>query len=110
MPARMAPRSPGSARALPPPPRGAPALPGAAGLVVWITDRGGRELQPVLCHGYARGAVAQMGSIPRDAQNATALTFRTAEARVVTARGQSNGAFVAPLMTPSGRGGVVGAG
>ena len=78
----------------------------AAGLVVWITDRGGRELQPVLCHGYARGAVAQMGSIPRDAQNATALTFRTAEARVVTARGQTNGAFVAPLMTPSGCVGV----
>lgn len=78
----------------------------AAGLVVWITDRGGRELQPVLCHGYARAAVAQMGSIPRDAQNATALTFRTAEARVVTARGQTNGAFVAPLMTPSGCVGV----
>ncbi len=78
----------------------------AAGLVVWITDRGGRELQPVLCHGYARGAVAQMGNIPRDAQNATALTFRTAEARVVTARGQTNGAFVAPLMTPSGCVGV----
>jgi CHASE3 domain sensor protein len=78
----------------------------AAGLVVWVRDPSGAELRPVLTHGYGQKIVAQMRSIPRDAQNAAALAFRSAEARIVSGTDLANGAFVAPLLTPSGCVGV----
>jgi CHASE3 domain sensor protein len=78
----------------------------ASGLVVWVTDRSGVELRPVLTHGYAEKIVAQMRSIPTEAQNAAALTFRSAEARVVAGSDLANGAFVVPLITPTGCVGV----
>jgi hypothetical protein len=74
----------------------------ASGLVVWIGDGTGAELRPALSHGYTEKIVAQMRRIPRDAPNATALTFRSAEAQVVPRSGVGNGAFVAPLLTPAG--------
>jgi CHASE3 domain sensor protein len=78
----------------------------AAGLVVWVSDRTGVELKPVFTHGYSEKVVAQMSNIPRDAQNATALAFRSAQPRAVTASSQANGAFVVPLITPAGCVGV----
>jgi CHASE3 domain sensor protein len=74
----------------------------AAGLVVWVSDRSGDELKPVFTHGYSDKMVAQMSNIPRDAHNATALAFRSAQPRAVTATHQAHGAFVVPLITPAG--------
>lgn len=81
----------------------------AAGLVVWVSDRAGVELRPVLSHGYPDKVVAQMRSIPRDAQNAAALAFRSAQLRVVAGTDVTNGAVVAPLITPAGCVGVLAA-
>ncbi len=78
----------------------------AAGLVVWVSDRSGDELKPVFTHGYSDKIVAQMSNIPRDAHNATALAFRSAQPRAVTATGQTHGAYVVPLITPAGCVGV----
>ena len=81
----------------------------AAGLVVWVSDRAGVELRPVLSYGYSDKVVAQMRSIPRDAQNAAALAFRSAQFRVVAGTDVTNGAVVAPLITPAGCVGVLAA-
>lgn len=81
----------------------------AAGLVVWVSDRAGVELTPVLSHGYPAKVVAQMRSVPRDAQNAAALAFRSGQARVVAGTDMANGAVVVPLMTPAGCVGVLAA-
>lgn len=81
----------------------------AAGMVVWISDRAGVELRPVLSHGYSEKLVAQMRSIPRDAQNAAALAFRLAQPRVVAGTDLTNGAVVVPLITPAGCVGVLAA-
>jgi hypothetical protein len=81
----------------------------AAGLVVWVSDRAGVELKPVLSHGYSEKLVAQMRTIPRDAQNAAALAFRLAQVRVVARTDLTNGAVVVPLITPAGCVGVLAA-
>jgi GAF domain len=81
----------------------------AAGLVVWLSDRAGVELRPVLSHGYSDKVVAQMRSIPRNAQNAAALAFRSAQLRVVAGTDVTSGAVVAPLITPTGCVGVLAA-
>jgi hypothetical protein len=78
----------------------------AAGLVVWVSNRAGDELKPAFTHGYSEKVVAQMSNIPRDAQNATALAFRSAQPRAVAATNQAHGAFVVPLITPTGCVGV----
>jgi hypothetical protein len=78
----------------------------AAGLVVWVSNRAGDELKPAFTHGYSEKVVAQMNNIPRDAQNATALAFRSAQPRAVAATNQAHGAFVVPLITPTGCVGV----
>jgi CHASE3 domain sensor protein len=81
----------------------------AGGLVVWVSDRTGAELKPVLAHGYPDRAVAQMRSIPRDAQNAAGMAFRSSQMRVVAGDELSNGALVVPLVTPAGCVGVLAA-
>ena len=81
----------------------------AAGLVVWVSDHAGVELRPVLSHGYPEKIVAQMRSIPRDAQNAAALAFRSGQTRVVVGTDMANGAVVVPLITPAGCVGVLAA-
>jgi GAF domain-containing protein len=78
----------------------------AAGLVVWVSDRTGSELKPVFTHGYSDKIVATMSNMSRDAQNATALAFRSAQPRAVTSTNQTHGAFVVPLITPAGCVGV----
>ena len=79
----------------------------ASGMIVWVSDRSGTELRPVLAHGYPDQVLARMGSIPRDAPNATAAAYRTAELRTVSGSSDANGAVVAPLITPAGCIGVL---
>ncbi len=81
----------------------------APGIVLWIADPDGRELSPVVTHGYPPQLVSRLGTIPRDAENATASAFRTALLQTVKADTISNGAIAAPLVTPAGCVGVMAA-
>jgi hypothetical protein len=58
-----------------------------------------------MAHGYAPNLVVRLGTIARDAENATAAAFRTGLAQTVNADAVSNGAIAAPLV---GAGGCVG--
>lgn len=81
----------------------------ATGVVLWIADPDGRELSPIVTHGYPPQLVTRLGTIPRDAQNATAAAFRTALLQTVDADAISNGAIAVPLVTPAGCIGVMAA-
>jgi hypothetical protein len=75
----------------------------ARGIVVWIGA--GEQLFPALSHGYDERIVARLGPIPRDAANATAAAWRSAQLRTVPADAASHGAVAVPL---SGVNGCVG--
>ena len=81
----------------------------ARGIILWIADPDGRELNPIVVHGYPAQLVNRLGTIDRDAENATAAAFRTSLLQTVNADAQSNGAIVAPLVTPAGCVGVMAA-
>jgi hypothetical protein len=81
----------------------------ANGVVLWIADPDGRELNPIVTHGYPVQLVTRLGTIPRDAPNATAAAFRTALLQTVHADSISNGAIAVPLVTPAGCVGVMAA-
>ena len=49
----------------------------APGVIVWVADRAGHALFPLLTHGYSGAAVVHIGSIPTEADNATATAWRT---------------------------------
>jgi hypothetical protein len=68
----------------------------ATGLILWISA--GEQLFPVMAHGYSDEALARMGPIARDAENAAASAWRSGQLTVV--RGGSagaQGAIVTPL-------------
>jgi transcriptional regulator with XRE-family HTH domain len=77
------------------------------GVVVWIWEPRVNGLTAVLACGYSDQVVAQLPSVPRDANNATAEAFRNAETCVVNGTDRSSGALAVPLMTPKGCVGVL---
>ena len=77
----------------------------AVGLIVWRWDAQGAELRPALAHGYSDRLLGQLPPVKRDADNATAAAFRSAELCVVDGSDEASGALVAPMMA---RGGCVG--
>ena len=79
----------------------------AKGLIVWITNPTRASLRPALAHGYSSQALAMMGTLPREGDNATSLAYR--EARIETVPSEAGGlaALVVPLMSPSGCAGAV---
>jgi transcriptional regulator with XRE-family HTH domain len=79
----------------------------AVGLIVWVWDPKGMELTPALAHGYSDNVLAQLPRVRRDADNATAAAFRSAQPCVVNGSDLTSGALVVPLLTPSGCGGVL---
>jgi hypothetical protein len=81
----------------------------APGIVLWIADPDGRELSPIITHGYSPQLVTRLGTILRDAENATASAFRTSLLQTVKTDAVSNGAVAAPLVTPAGCVGVMAA-
>jgi GAF domain len=95
--------------ALPPILERAATLLDAAGIILWIADPDGRELNPVLAQGYPPHLVNRLGTIPRGAENATAAAFRTGMLQTVYADGISNGAIAVPLVTYGGCVGVMAA-
>ena len=72
----------------------------ARGIVVWIGA--GEELFPALAHGYDERIVARLGPIPRNAANATAAAWRSAQMRTVPADAASHGAVAVPLTGVNG--------
>jgi CHASE3 domain sensor protein len=81
----------------------------ASGIILWIADPDGRELNPIFAQGYPPQLVNRLGTIPRDAENATAAAFRTSLLQTVMADEISPGAIAAPLVTPGGCVGVMAA-
>jgi hypothetical protein len=79
------------------------------GIVLWIADPDGRELSPIVTHGYSRQMVLRLGTIVRDAENATAAALRTSLLQTVSTDAISNGAIAAPLVTPGGCVGIMAA-
>jgi CHASE3 domain sensor protein len=79
----------------------------ARGIVVWIGA--GEELFPAVAHGYDERIVARFRPIPRNAANATAAAWRSAQMRTVPADAASNGAVAVPLSGINGCVGVLAA-
>jgi GAF domain len=96
-------------RALPPALERAAKLLDASGLVIWVADPDGRELLPVMAHGYPPNLISRLGNMSRDAENVTAAAFRTGLVQTVKADKISHGAIAAPLLTPAGPVGVMAA-
>jgi hypothetical protein len=74
-----------------------------------VADPDGRELTAVIAHGYPQNLVSRLGTIARDAENATAAAFRTGVVQTVKSDAVSHGAIAAPLITPAGPVGVMAA-
>ena len=81
----------------------------ASGLVVWIADPDGRELSPILIHGYPPQLASRLGTIAKDAGNLTASAFRTGLLQTVKGDAVSEGAIAVPLVAASGCVGVMAA-
>jgi hypothetical protein len=81
----------------------------ASGLILWVADPDGRELAPIIAHGYPQNLVARLGTIDREADNVTAAAFRTGLVQTAKAEGTFPGAIAAPLLTPTGPVGVMAA-
>jgi hypothetical protein len=81
----------------------------ATGLVVWIADPDGRELAPILVHGYPPHLATRLGTIARDASNLTASAYRTGLLQTVKGDAISSGAMAVPLVSAGGCVGVMAA-
>ena len=79
----------------------------AGGLIVWAWDQQTSELKPALSYGYSDKVLAQIPRVRRDADNATAAAFRSAQTCVVKGNDLASGALAVPLMTPVGCVGVL---
>jgi GAF domain-containing protein len=79
----------------------------AVGLIVWVWDPVVSELRPALAHGYSDKVLAQLPTVRRDTDNATAEAFRLAQTCAVKGRDLASSALVVPLMTPVGCVGVL---
>jgi len=73
----------------------------ATGVIVWLWDDAAGGLRAALSHGYSDRMVAQLPAVGRDADNATAATFRTGHVQAIP------GALGLPLIVPGGCAGVL---
>ena len=81
----------------------------ATGMIVWIADPDGRELAPILVHGYSPKLASRLGTIVRDATNLTASAYRTGLLQTVKGDAISSGAIAVPLVASGGCVGVMAA-
>jgi hypothetical protein len=81
----------------------------ATGIVLWIADPDGRELTPIMVHGYSPQMASRLGTIAREAANVTASAYRTGLLQTVKGDTISNGAIAAPLVSAGGVLGVMAA-
>jgi hypothetical protein len=76
----------------------------ARGIIVWMGA--GEELFPALAIGYDERVIERLGPIARNASNATADAWRTAELRTVAGDVMAYGAIAAPVHGTAGCVGV----
>ncbi len=81
----------------------------ASGIIVWVAEPSRQSLSPAIAYGYADKIVSRMGNIHRDANNAAAAAYRSAEVRTVAGDAFTSGAVIIPLMTSDGCVGVLSA-
>lgn len=81
----------------------------ASGVIVWVSEAGGRALKPLLTYGYPEEALRRIPKLPREAENATAAAWRDAVTQVVDATPNAPGAIAVPLLVPQGCVGVLAA-
>ena len=79
----------------------------AIGLIVWVWDPQVEELTPALSHGYSDKVLAQLPIIRREADNATAAAFRSAQTCAINGSDHDSGALAVPLLTSAGCAGVL---
>ena len=77
---------------------------GARGVIVWMS--GGDNLIAAAAHGYEAAVLRRIPSIARDADNATAVAWRTGQPGTVPEDASGHGAIVAPMMSADGCVGV----
>ncbi len=81
----------------------------AKGVVLWVSESGGRVLRPTMAHGYSERVLQRMGTLSADGDNVTSLAFRTRQPQVVRGSIDGQGALAVPLVTGSGCVGVLAA-
>ena len=79
----------------------------AIGLIVWVWDPQVEELTPALSSGYSDKVLAQLPIIRREADNATAAAFRSAQTCAINGSDHDSGALAVPLLTSAGCAGVL---
>jgi transcriptional regulator with XRE-family HTH domain len=79
----------------------------AKGLIVWVWDPQPAELRPALAYGYPDSVLAQLPTVKRDTDNATAAAFRSAQTCAINGSDHASGALAVPLLTPAGCAGVL---
>lgn len=79
----------------------------ATGLIVWLGR--GHELFAAASYGYDPRVISRLGTLGRDADNATAACWRSGEVKAVAGDMMTAGAIVAPLVGPDGCIGVLAA-
>ena len=68
----------------------------AIGLIVWVWDPEVEELMPAVACGYSEKVLAQLPTVRRDTDNATAAAFRSAQTCAINGSNQVSGALVGP--------------
>ena len=79
----------------------------ASCVIVWVRDGTGNALRPAIAHGYPAAALARLGTIPCDSDNAAAAAYRDERLQVVPGGADTPGALVAPLASAEDRAGVM---
>lgn len=79
----------------------------ASCIIVWVRDGTGSALRPAIAHGYPPAALARLGTIPCDGDNAVAAAYRDGQMQVVPGDDEAPGAIVAPLASSEDRPGVL---
>jgi len=79
----------------------------ASGVVLWIINRKGTTLLPMLSHGYSDRMLAKLGTLDVSVDNVTSLSFRTMQPQTMPGTGQgASSAIAVPLVTTDGCNGV----
>ena len=81
----------------------------ASGIIIWVRDESGEALRPAVGYGYPPDALARIGTIRCDGNNATVEAYRTTQLQIVPGGRETLGAIAAPLLSPNGCIGVMSA-
>lgn len=83
----------------------------ATGIIVWVVDTHGATLTPALAHGYPGRVLAKLGALDVNADNVTALSFRSMRPQSMPGAGNNgaSSAIAVPLVTAEGCNGVLAA-